>query len=84
MTAQQPGRRTSDRDPNRANRMLSRAGEGLALAATITALSHAPAWLAICGLVTTVVLGVVDRLFPQESCDRLKWWRTVWTACRRS
>jgi hypothetical protein len=49
------------------------------LATVITSLAgawaHAPWWTVLAVIAGSVLLGFVQATFPQESSDRLAWWR---------
>ena len=40
----------------------------------VQVLVGAPPWCAISFLAVSLVLGIVQRIFPQNSRDRLTWW----------
>ncbi|MEU4038710.1 hypothetical protein [Streptomyces collinus] len=42
------------------------------------ALVGAPAWVVVACLALSLGLGALQVVFPQESTDRLSWWRYRW------
>jgi len=72
--------RSSAGSPAGAARRLGLAGPitsgafGLSTTA-IVALTRAPWWIAAALIVGSVICAVVANVFPQDSTDRLEWWR---------
>ena len=60
----------------------STASAGMTISSAATALASLPAWLAIFGLLAVAVIGLIHRVFPQASADRLTWWQSWWARRR--
>ncbi len=69
------------RMPSGAGRTAALGTSGLLSAGAVSALAYAgaPWWavtlVAIAGITGTACVGIVQSVFPQDSRDRLAWWR---------
>lgn len=60
----------------------STASAVLAIPSAATALAGLPASLMASGVVVLAMIGLVHRVFPQASADRLSWWESGWARRR--
>ncbi|MFF3312998.1 hypothetical protein [Streptomyces sp. NPDC002952] len=90
MATTQPAPQTTV--PTRSVRVPALAGAGLSSVGVLTiALAGAP-WpmvlvLALAGLIVVLIQSSLQALIPQDSSDRLEWWRSYWTyrtTCHRN